>query len=121
MNLLYNAGTIPSALMFAALNEQDMLCRAFGRCRFGSRLDNEVESMILSADDERRAALPRLFTYMRYNAELTRKGLDGLGLADVVPEHVQALDSVTFMDDLTRVGRAVGRTQVQPEHFDGFL
>src|SRR5690606_30695174 len=25
MNLLYNAGSIPSALMYAALNEQDML------------------------------------------------------------------------------------------------
>jgi hypothetical protein len=121
MNLLYNAGTIPSALMFAALNEQDMLCRAFGRCRFGARLDGELESMMLTADDEPRAALPRLFTYMRYNAELTRKGLDELGLADVVPERVQQLDSVAFMNDLTRVGQAVGRTQVRPEHFDGFV
>lgn len=33
MNLLYNAGSIPSALMYAALNEQDLLCRAFGACR----------------------------------------------------------------------------------------
>jgi hypothetical protein len=121
MNLLYNAGTIPSALMFASLNEQDMLCRAFGRCRYGARLDGELDSMILSADEEREAALPRLFTYMRYNAELTRKGLDALGLADVVAEHVQALDSVTFMDDLARVGRAVGKTQVRAEHFDGFV
>src|SRR6185312_15264051 len=27
MNLLFNANTIPSALMFSALNEQDLLCR----------------------------------------------------------------------------------------------
>jgi hypothetical protein len=27
MNLLYNAGSIPSALMYGALNEQDMLCQ----------------------------------------------------------------------------------------------
>src|SRR6516162_3502599 len=33
MNLLFNATAIPSALMFAALNEQDLLCRVFGDCR----------------------------------------------------------------------------------------
>jgi patatin-like phospholipase/acyl hydrolase len=32
MNLLFNATTVPSALMFAALNEQDFLCRVFGQC-----------------------------------------------------------------------------------------
>lgn len=32
MNLIYNAGSIPSALMYAALNEQDFLCRTFGTC-----------------------------------------------------------------------------------------
>lgn len=121
MNLLYNAGTIPSALMFAALNEQDMLCRVFSRCKHGPALDSEVETMILSEQQERIARLPRLFTYMRYNAELTRNGLDALGLADVVPERVQKLDSVEFMDDLARVGDAVGRQQVKREHFDGFL
>ena len=35
MNLLYNASSIPSALMFAALNEQDFLCRVFGDCLSG--------------------------------------------------------------------------------------
>ena len=37
MNLLFNASTIPSALMFAALNEQDLLCRVFGDCLAGDR------------------------------------------------------------------------------------
>ena len=121
MNLLYNAGTIPSALMLAALNEQDMLCRVFGRCRHGSELDSEVESLVLSADEERRAKLPRLFTYMRYNAELTREGLDALGLSDIHPPHVQQLDSIEHMDDLARVGEAVARTSVRSSHFDGFV
>lgn len=30
MNMPYNATSIPSALMSAALNEQDLLCRVFG-------------------------------------------------------------------------------------------
>ena len=42
MNLIYNASSIPSALMFAALNEQDFLCRVFGDCRHGDELDREV-------------------------------------------------------------------------------
>lgn len=120
MNLLYNAGTIPSALMYAALNEQDMLCRVFGRCRSGAALDREIGTMIMTAADERRERLPRLFTYMRYNAELSDDGLAELGLADVDPEDVQKLDSIAHMDDLRRVGEAVAE-QVEPEHFAGFL
>ncbi|NJL18434.1 MAG: patatin, partial [Nitrospira sp.] len=39
MNLVYNATSLPSALMFAALNEQDLLCRVFGKCLAGDPLD----------------------------------------------------------------------------------
>jgi hypothetical protein len=35
MNIIYNASSIHPALMFAALNEQDMLCRVFGNCLHG--------------------------------------------------------------------------------------
>jgi uncharacterized protein len=35
MHLLFNATNIPSALMYAALNEQDFLCRVFGDCVVG--------------------------------------------------------------------------------------
>ena len=48
MNLLFNATTIPSALMYAALNEQDFLCRVFGDCVSGPLLDREVDNMIAS-------------------------------------------------------------------------
>ena len=120
MNLLYNAGTIPSALMYAALNEQDMLCRAFGRCRAGASLDSELDTMALAPDAEQRDRLPRLFTYMRYNVELSRDGLAALGLDDVMPEHVQQMDSIEYMDDLRRVGREAGK-QIVADHFAGFV
>jgi hypothetical protein len=45
MNFLFNATTIPAALMYSALNEQDFLCRVFGDCVFGHILDREVNSM----------------------------------------------------------------------------
>ena len=117
MNLLYNASSIPSALMFAALNEQDFLCRVFGDCLSGSPLDSEIGDMV----GKHGPVGPKLFTYMRYNAELTRAGLDGLGLTDIDPKHVQALDSVQYVNELSRVGKAVADQQIKPEHFAKFL
>jgi uncharacterized protein len=116
MNLLYNASSIPSALMFAALNEQDFLCRVFGKCLAGDPLDRELGDMI----GKRGPAQHKLFTYVRYNTELTRAGLNELGLGDIEPTNVQQLDSVEFVKDLQRVGEAVAEHKVKAEHFDGF-
>ena len=116
MNILYNAGNIPAALMFAALNEQDFLCRTFGDCLFGDLLDREVGDMI-----GKKGPGPKLFTYVRYNAELTRDGLDKLGLNDIQPKNVQKLDSVAYIDDLRRIGRAVAEKKVSEGHFRRFL
>lgn len=117
MNLLYNAGSIPSALMFAALNEQDLLCRVFGRCLAGDVLDREVGNLI----GVKGPVSPRLFTYLRYNAELTPEGLAALGLSDIKPENVQKLDSVKYIKDLQRIGQAVAAKKVDIEHFRPFL
>lgn len=116
MNLIYNASSIPSALMYAALNEQDLLCRVFGRCMSGDPLDREVGDLI----GAKGPLAQRLFTYARYNAELSREGLDALGLNDIVPVDVQQLDSIAHVKELQRVGKAVAK-KVAPEHFDGFL
>ncbi|MBV9805989.1 MAG: patatin-like phospholipase family protein [Solirubrobacterales bacterium] len=115
MNLVYNASSIPSALMFAALNEQDMLCRVFGDCRHGDVLDREIGTLI----GAKGPAEPKLFTYLRYNAELTREWLDENGLSHINPRDVQRLDSTAHMDELATVGRRVA-SQVVPQHFEGF-
>jgi len=117
MNLLFNATTLPSALMFAALNEQDFLCRVFGQCLAGDPLDRELGDMIGKSGPLER----KLFTYVRYNAELTSEGLRGLGLDDVAPEAVQKMDSVAHKDDLKRVGAAVAKAKVKAAHFKNFL
>ncbi len=116
MNLLFNANSVPAALMHAALNEQDLLCRVFGRCRHGAPIDMEVGDLI----DGQGLLGKRFFSYVRYNAELSRHGLDDLGLQDVIPEQVQRLDSVQHVGDLSRVGQAAAR-DVAIEHFAGFL
>ncbi len=117
MNLLYNAGSIPGALMFAALNEQDFLCRAFGNCLIGDHLDREVGTMI----GKKGPIQTKLFTYLRYNAELTKQGLADLGLASINPRDVQQLDSVDHVSGLQAVGRAVAEQRVRLEHYRQFL
>ncbi len=105
LNLLYNAGSIPSALMFAALNEQDFLCRVFGDTLAGCELDREIGDM----HGKGGPVTPKLFTYMRYNAELTEEGLGKLGLSGIRPEDVQALDSVEHIPEMQKVGQEVAK------------
>lgn len=116
MNLLYNASSIPGALMGAALAEQDFLCRTFGKCLVGDAIDREVGDMIGKGIP----TANKLFTYVRYNTELSREGLSGLGLTKIDPAHVQQMDSVDFIDEMQDVGRAVARYKVKPEHLNGF-
>jgi patatin-like phospholipase/acyl hydrolase len=115
MNLLYNAASLPSALMFAASNEQDFLCRVFGKCLAGDPLDREVGDMI----GKKGPVGPKLFTYARYNAELTYDGLAALNLSNIEPANVQQLDSIQFIGDLQKVGQAVAE-KVKAEHFQSF-
>jgi hypothetical protein len=52
-NLIYNSSSIPSALTFAALNEQDPPCRLFGDCRHADVLDREVGTATAHVDELR--------------------------------------------------------------------
>ena len=116
MNLIYNASTIPSALMAAALHEQDFLCRIFGKCVAGDLLDREVGTVLGQGIPN----VPKLFTYARYNAELSREGLDALGLEHINPVHVQQMDSVDHVGEMQEVGRTVAEQKVKAAHFAGF-
>jgi uncharacterized protein len=126
MNLLYNASSIPSALMFAAANEQDLLCRVFGNTRRGGELDRELLDLRGPMDPFPAGRLPwpvqpKLFTYLRYNAELTTKGLTELRVGHIDPEHVQRMDSVAHIAELQAVGRAVAAAHLAVADFAGFL
>jgi hypothetical protein len=118
MNLVYNATKIPAALMYAALNEQDLLCRVFGDCRFGAEIDREVGDLRGMSGP----AAEKLFTYCRYQPQLTRSGLDELGLAAVDPREVQRMDAADarHTDAMRTVGVAYAQRSVDPAHFTGF-
>lgn len=118
MNLLFNAAAIPAALMFAALNEQDLLCRVFGDCRAGDPLDRELGDLTGSVGPL--AGRQKLFTYARYNADLSREGLNALGCGDVEPEVVQKLDAIAGIPELRKVGKKVADLKVDASHFASF-
>jgi uncharacterized protein len=123
-NAISNLAGLPGALMYSALVDQDINCRTVGRCVHGAVIDREMGDLIprdaagvkipLSQD------LGRAFLYARYNAELSRAGLDLLGLPDVDPEQVSKLDSIRSIPDLRRVGQEVGK-QVEIGHFGAFV
>ena len=116
MTLLFNAKNPPSALMYAALNEQDFLCRVFGECVEGPPLDREIGDMMPSHGPLDGPA--KLFRYARYNAELTAQGLQALGCGGIDPAKVQQMDSVDSIGDLRKIGKAVAAQRVKAEHFD---
>ncbi len=62
-----------------------------------------------------------MFTYVRYNAELSTAGLAALGLPEIRPEDVQKMDSVDHIKELQSIGQRVAERDVDTAHFDGFL
>jgi uncharacterized protein len=118
MNLLYYALGIPLMLLSAANIEQDLLCRVFGRCLCGDVIDSELSD--LQGEEGDGVVASKLFTYVRYNVELSRSGLDAIGVRDVRVKDVTPLDAVHHIDALRRIGRAVA-ANVQKEHFAKFV
>jgi uncharacterized protein len=117
MNILYHASRVPAALLAAAQQEQDFLCRIFGETREGEPLDSEIGDM----RGHGIPGSPKLFSYVRYDAELSRAGLDWLGLPNVNPAHVHPMDAVEFLDEVQQIGVALAERKVKPEHFAHFI
>ena len=128
-----------SALMYGAEVDQDINCRAIGRCVYGNVIDREIGDMIprekapkgpcLSFEERMKLnKIPlsenkkRAFLYNRYNPELTEKGLDELGITDYDLEDLLRMDLATpeNIKKLWEIGEAAGRA-VQREHFGDFL
>ncbi len=117
MHLLHNVQSVPSALMFAALVQQDLLCRVFGRCLVGEEIDSEVGD--LHAGPSPFGA--DLFTYLRYNADISSSGLERLGLGELDSRRLRRLDSFDFVTELEAVGRAVAARDLRRSHYEAFF
>jgi patatin-like phospholipase/acyl hydrolase len=120
MDLLYNAAHVPNALMDAATAGWDMTCRTLGRCRFGRKIDSEFGDMVQKKDHENWTG-KKLFTYLRYDPDLSQSGINELGLATIKAEQVLMLDAVENIGDLQKIGKKFSEAYVDTAtHFEGF-
>lgn len=116
-NKLGSAINVIGGLMNAATAGHDMTCRILGKCLYGEPIDREVGDLIGATGPVN----PKHFTYLRYNPETTREGLDRLGgLSHIEPKRVQALDAIDAISDIQAVGKAVAK-KVERTHFQGFI
>lgn len=104
--------------------DQDINCRTVGRCTYGANIDLELKYMVPM--DEKGNLFPlasdtkRHFLYARYNADLSRKGLNEMGLGNIDSDHVREMDSVLYIDQLRQVGSKAAE-QISMEHFGSFV
>ena len=118
--LLDHAKNIPGALMNAASAGWDMACRVVGDCRFGGALDREIGDLVAAPGETPSSTVHKQFAYVRYDPDVSRAGLDALGLAEVNAEAVQVMDSIEHIDAIRRVGTAYAAQAVRGEHLWGF-
>jgi len=119
--LLDHAKNIPSALMNAACDGWDMACRTIGQCRFGAPIDREFGDMVVSPSISDKHS-GKLFSYVRYDPDVTAAGLAELGLSDVDAAHVQLMDSTDHIADIQKVGATFATRHLNLDgHFQGFL
>ena len=116
MNVMYNLEKLPTALIVAATVEQDKLCRIFGHTRTGGEIDSEIGDLA----DNRSPLSEKLFTYLRYDVRLSRKGLDELGLNDIDVGLLGPFD-IEHLDQLQAVGKAAANKFISDDAFQGFV
>lgn len=115
-HVLGNAVGVIGALMNAATAGQDLMCRVLGKCVHGGPIDSEVGTLIGATGP----TSPKLFTYLRYDADTSAEGLAALGLSHIDPKKVQTLDAVEAIPEIRELGRAVARG-VRVEDYAGFI
>ncbi len=122
-----NVAHLPGVLMGGASIDQDINCRSIGRCVFGDQIDRELGDMVPRQTDPLKGAMipvetdcGRQFLYARYNPDVSRAGLDALGLTAIDPDHVQALDQIQYIDEMQAVGRAYAAGHVDTNPFQRF-
>ncbi len=133
-NIVSNVAGLPGGLMYGIQVEQDVNCRTIGRCTYGAHLDREILDLVpryvneaMSMEEQYKAPpaplsedLGRRFLYARYNADLSRKGLDALGFSTVDADKIQKMDAVENIATLLEIGMEAGKV-VDTAHFGPFL
>jgi hypothetical protein len=133
-NIVSAVAGLPGELMYGILVEQDVNCRTVGRCTYGAHLDREILDLVprqleegMTMEQQYAAPLVplstdlgRRFLYARYNADLSRSGLDRLGFPTVEPDKIQKMDAVENIPTLLKIGEKAGEC-VNEAHFGPFI
>lgn len=114
--LWQTATEVPSDLMAAIAEENDINCRFLGRCAYGPVINQELGALIRGPDE----GPPAAFRYARYNAEVSKPGLSALGLGHIQPDSLQ-MDSTDALDDMIAIGAATAAPLDILEHFGAFV
>jgi patatin-like phospholipase len=105
VNLAFNAKNLSSVFMNGASTVQDMLCRSLGRTMAGREIDRELGSRVGTGG----VGGQSLFSYVRYNADLSDAGLLAEGIADEgLRRSLRKLDRVDRIPDLESLGSKIG-------------
>jgi patatin-like phospholipase/acyl hydrolase len=115
VNFLEALPAAMQALLHASTNEQDLLCRCFGDVISGDPIDSEVGSMMGASSISGEA----LFTYARYNADLSAKSLSRINLQYDKSVSFD-LDSIASIQPCIEIGKYVAEMQVSESHFRQF-
>jgi uncharacterized protein len=115
---LYRPLNLPSVFLNGASTTQDVLCRSLGTTRAGEPIDPEFGPR----RDVAGLAGRSLFTYLRYNADLSARALDAAGIrGDRRQRRVRKLDATGSIGELQALGRRVGAGIDIERDFAGFL
>jgi hypothetical protein len=117
VGLLFNASNLPAVFMRGASVGQDMVCRSLARARVGASIDREFGSRLNELSPGGR----NLFTYLRYDADLSDEALAASGVTSARDQkRLRKLDAVDAIPQLQALGRSVGEQIDHDRDFAGF-
>jgi hypothetical protein len=113
LHVVHHVRHVSAALIASAVQEQDMICRILGDCRFGDEIDREIGDL--------RAPKPGLlrpeekkFAYVRYNRFFPATETEAMTKRT---GQRFMLDNVALIPYLQRVGEEYASASVRREHF----
>jgi hypothetical protein len=109
VNWFDQAMYVPGALMGSVAEEQDLMCRVLGECRFGAALDSEIGDL---KDSGLLTPAEKKFSYVRYNRKFDREDLESLSARDRTRF---TLDNLALIPFLQEAGRTYAEKNVKVE------
>lgn len=111
------AATASGDLIRSYAVENDINCRSVGRCVYGLPIDAELGAMLHTPEQQAH----KMFTYARFDADLSVQGVRELGLDSIDPRGIR-LDAVHRIADMKTIGQTAARGAVNmPLQFPRFL